>query len=56
MQNYYIDSFEKYAASAIAAGAFFRGLIGGVVPLFTPVLLDAVGVGWGIRYVHSLLI
>jgi hypothetical protein len=31
-------------------------LIGGVVPLFTPVLLDAVGVGWGIRYVHSLLI
>ncbi|KAJ8070741.1 hypothetical protein OCU04_001111 [Sclerotinia nivalis] len=26
VQNYYIDSFEKYAASAIAAGAFFRSL------------------------------
>ena len=27
-QNYYIDSFEKYAASAIAAGAVFRSLLG----------------------------
>lgn len=32
-QNYYIDSFEKYAASAIAAGALFRSIIGGVVPV-----------------------
>lgn len=47
MQNYYIDSFEKYAASAIAAGALFRSLIGGVVPLFTSTLFDKVGVGWG---------
>lgn len=47
VQNYYIDSFEKYAASAIAAGAFFRSLIGGLVPLMTGSLLDAVGVGWG---------
>ncbi|KAF2157418.1 MFS general substrate transporter [Myriangium duriaei CBS 260.36] len=48
VQNYYIDSFEKYAASAIAAGAVFRSLVGGVVPLFTPSLIDAVGYGWGI--------
>jgi len=48
VQNYYIDSFEKYAASAIAAGAFFRSLIGGVVPLFTPGLLNGLGVGWGL--------
>ncbi|PNS19288.1 hypothetical protein CAC42_2465 [Sphaceloma murrayae] len=48
VQNYYIDSFEKYAASAIAAGAVFRSLVGGVVPLFTPRLIDAVGVGWGV--------
>lgn len=47
VQNYYIDSFEKYAASAIAAGALFRSLVGGVVPLFTPSLLDTVGIGWG---------
>jgi len=47
VQNYYIDSFEKYAASAIAAGALFRSVIGGVVPLFTTALLDNLGVGWG---------
>lgn len=46
-QNYYIDTFEKYAASAIAAGALFRSLVGGVVPLFTPMLLDRYGYGWG---------
>ena len=46
-QNYYIDAFEKYAASAIAAGALFRSFVGGVVPLFTPGLIDKVGVGWG---------
>jgi multidrug resistance protein len=46
-QNYYIDAFEKYAASAIAAGALFRSIIGGVVPLFTPAIFDKFGVGWG---------
>jgi MFS family permease len=46
-QNYYIDAFEKYAASAIAAGALFRSLIGGVIPLFVPALFDKLGVGWG---------
>ncbi|EDN96374.1 hypothetical protein SS1G_01300 [Sclerotinia sclerotiorum 1980 UF-70] len=48
VQNYYIDSFEKYAASAIAAGAFFRSIFGGIVPLITPTILDNVGVGWGL--------
>ncbi|RMY54560.1 hypothetical protein D0864_13930 [Hortaea werneckii] len=47
-QNYYIDSFEKYAASAIAAGAVFRSLVGGVVPLFAPALFEKLGYGWGI--------
>ncbi|EMC97821.1 hypothetical protein BAUCODRAFT_66148 [Baudoinia panamericana UAMH 10762] len=47
-QNYYIDSFEKYAASAIAAGAVFRSVFGGVVPLFAPALFDKLGYGWGI--------
>ncbi|KAF2109511.1 major facilitator superfamily domain-containing protein [Lophiotrema nucula] len=47
-QNYYIDSFEKYAASAIAAGAVFRSLVGGVIPLFAPALFDKLGYGWGI--------
>ena len=46
VQNYYIDAFERYAASAIAAGALFRS-VGGVVPLLTPLLLDKYGMGWG---------
>lgn len=47
-QNYYIDSFEKYAASAIAAGAAFRSVFGAVVPLFAPAMFDRLGYGWGI--------
>ena len=48
LQNYYIDSFAKYAASAIAAGAVFRSIVGGVIPLFAPALFDRLGYGWGI--------
>lgn len=48
VSNYYIDSFEKYAASAIAAGALFRSVGGGLVPLLTPELLEQYGVGWGL--------
>jgi len=47
VQNYYIDAFEKYAASAIAGGALFRSLVGGIVPIFTPVLVEKYGFGWG---------
>lgn len=46
--NYYIDSFERYSASAIAAGAVFRSVVGGVVPLFAPKMFDTLGYGWGI--------
>ncbi|EAT88105.2 hypothetical protein SNOG_04345 [Parastagonospora nodorum SN15] len=38
-QNYFIDSFEQYAASAIAAGAVFRSLVGGIIPLGAPALV-----------------
>lgn len=48
IQNYYIDAFQRYAASAIAAGAVFRSLFGGVIPLFAPALFQNVGYGWGI--------
>lgn len=47
VQNYYIDSFEKNAASALAAGAFLRSIIGGIIPLFVPQMFDAIGYGWG---------
>jgi MFS family permease len=48
VQNYYIDSFSKYAASAIAAGAVFRSIVGGIVPLGASQLFDKLGYGLGI--------
>ena len=48
VQNYYIDSFSKYAASAIAAGAVFRSIVGGIVPLGASALFEKVGFGWGV--------
>lgn len=47
-QNYYIDAFSQYAASAIAAGAVFRSLVGGVVPLGAGGLFEKLGYGWGV--------
>ena len=47
VQNYYIDSFEKYAASALAAGAFLRSLVGGIIPLFVGKMFEEIGYGWG---------
>ena len=34
VQNFYIDAFTRYAASAIAAGSLFRSLVGAAFPLF----------------------
>lgn len=48
VQNYYIDSFPGYAASAIAAGSLFRSVVGGFVPLIAPALFNKIGYGWGI--------
>lgn len=48
VQNYYIDSFSKYAASALAGGSVFRSLVGGVVPLFASTMFSKLGYGWGI--------
>lgn len=47
VQNYYIDAFSKYAASAIAAGAVVRSLVGGIVPLISKTLFREWGYGWG---------
>lgn len=46
-QNYYLDAFESYAASALAAGAFLRSLMGGIIPLFVPRMFEDIGYGWG---------
>lgn len=47
VQNYYIDAFTRYAASAVAGGAVFRAIVGAVFPLFAPYLYGALGYGWG---------
>ena len=46
-QNFFIDAFTRYAASAIAAGALFRALVGATFPLFGTSMYPALGYGWG---------
>ncbi|ETS78124.1 hypothetical protein PFICI_10186 [Pestalotiopsis fici W106-1] len=46
-QNYYIDAFESKAASALAAGAVLRSMMGGIIPLFTPKMFEKLGYGLG---------
>lgn len=47
-QNYYIDAFEKYAASALAAGAVLRSVLGGQVPLYVNALFEKYGYNVGL--------
>jgi MFS family permease len=47
MQNYIVDSYTTYAASAMAACALLRSLAGFGFPLFAPYLYKDLGYGWG---------
>ncbi|KAI0782991.1 MFS polyamine transporter [Abortiporus biennis] len=47
MTSYVIDSFTRYAASALAAVSCFRSLAGFGFPLFAPAMYDALGYGIG---------
>lgn len=47
VQTYYIDAYTSNAASAVAAGAFLRSVVGGIVPLFVGPMFDKLGYGWG---------
>lgn len=40
VQTYYIDAYTANAASALAAGAFLRSIIGGIVPIFVGGMFD----------------
>ncbi|KAI1201554.1 MFS general substrate transporter [Nemania serpens] len=44
---YLIDAFATYAASALAAGAVVRSIVGAVLPLAGLPLYRALGLGWG---------
>lgn len=45
--TYLVDSYTRFAASAIAAVTVLRSLAGFGFPLFAPSLYDALGYGWG---------
>lgn len=44
--NYLIDTFQQFAASAVAANTFFRSIFAGSFPLFAQVMFHRLGVGW----------
>lgn len=46
--NYLIDTFQRYAASAVAANTFLRSAFAGAFPLFITPMLSNIGVEWGI--------
>ncbi|KAH9816985.1 Sugar transporter [Teratosphaeria destructans] len=46
-QTYIVDSYTRFAASAIAATTVFRSLGGFGFPLFAPYMYEALGYGWG---------
>ncbi|KAJ5771769.1 MFS multidrug transporter [Penicillium odoratum] len=47
IQTYMVDTYTRYAASALAAGAFLRSLAGFGFPLFAPYMYAALDYGWG---------
>jgi hypothetical protein len=47
IQTYLVDAFTIYAASAIAANAVLRSLLGALLPLCGLQVYDALGLGWG---------
>jgi MFS family permease len=47
MQTYIVDSYQTYAASAMAACAILRSLAGFGFPLFAPYMYQSLGYGWG---------
>lgn len=47
IQTYLVDSYTRYAASAIAAATVLRSLAGFGFPLFAPALYSALDFGWG---------
>ncbi|KAI9728075.1 MAG: hypothetical protein M1834_007791 [Cirrosporium novae-zelandiae] len=44
--NYLVDTFQMYAASAIAANTFLRSMFAGVFPLFVNPMFHNLGIPW----------
>jgi len=47
VQNYLVDAYTQYAASAVAAATILRSLLGALLPLAGQPMYDKLGVGWG---------
>lgn len=47
IQTYIVDSYTRYAASAVGAATVLRSLAGFGFPLFAPYMYAALGYGWG---------
>ena len=47
MQTYIVDSYQTFAASAMAACAMLHSLAGFGFPLFAPYMYRSLGYGWG---------
>ncbi|KAK2004456.1 major facilitator superfamily transporter [Colletotrichum falcatum] len=47
IQGYLVDTYTKYAASAVAAATVLRSLAGFGFPLFAPSMYEKLGYGWG---------
>ena len=47
IQTYLVDSYTRYAASAVAAATVLRSLAGFGFPLFAPAMYNALQYGWG---------
>ncbi|KAL8826636.1 MAG: hypothetical protein Q9170_007324 [Blastenia crenularia] len=48
VQTYLVDTYTRFAASAIAAATVLRSLAGFGFPLFAPSMYNKLGYGWGI--------
>lgn len=47
LNNYIIDTYAKYAASALATKVFLRSAGGAAFPLFVTYIYDGIGLPWG---------
>lgn len=47
VSTYLVDAYTIYAASAMAANAVFRSLVGAVLPLAGGPMYKTLGLGWG---------
>ncbi|OTB06726.1 hypothetical protein M426DRAFT_54798 [Hypoxylon sp. CI-4A] len=47
LQGFLVDSYQRFAASAVGAATVMRSLAGFGFPLFAPSMYDRLGYGWG---------